>query len=263
MNHENLQQFLPPKLRQAVSGYLWRQNNIGLSSALIFRLEAKGKSSLYLKIDSRIFKHSLFEEKLKLDWLKNRLPVPEVLLFAEDQTNEYLLLSEIFGVDGSDDSLKKDIPRTIEQLSNGLTMIHRLPIEDCPFAARLDYKIEIARERMINGLVDEKDFDEKRQGRTAEDLFEELLASKPLDEDLVFTHGDYCVPNVILENGKLSGFVDWKTAGVADRYQDIALLTRSVLDNFGKEWEESVYKIYGIEPDYKKIHFYRLFDEFF
>ena len=263
MTIENLQKSLPPNLAQAVSGYAWQQNTVGFSSAQIFRLETKNKNSLYLKIDSRHFKNSLSLEKRKLNWLKNRLPVPEVLLFAEDEMNEYLLLSEIFGVDASNDSLKTDLPRLVGELTDGLKMIHKLPIADCPFDARLEYKIELARERMINGLVDEKDFDEERQGRTAEDLFQELIATAPTAEDLVFTHGDYCTPNVILDKGKLSGFVDWSSAGIADKYQDIALLTRSVRYNFGKELEESVFEIYGIEPDWEKILFYLLLDEFF
>ncbi|HSK70852.1 MAG TPA: APH(3') family aminoglycoside O-phosphotransferase [Pyrinomonadaceae bacterium] len=263
MKAEILQPFLPENLAQAVSGYVWRQDNIGFSSARIFHLMAENKKSLYLKVDSRAFSHSLLKEKVKLEWLKNRLPVPEVLLFTADENNEYLLLSEISGLPSSDDSLKTDTPHVIEQLVNGLKMIHSLPIEDCPFKTGLDYKIEFARERMIKGLVEEEDFDDERQGRTAEDLFDELLAVKPTDEDLVFTHGDYCAPNIILKNGKLSGFVDWAIAGIADRYQDIALLTRSVRYNFGEEYEESVFEIYNIKPDWKKIHFYRLLDEFF
>ncbi|HEV8158068.1 MAG TPA: APH(3') family aminoglycoside O-phosphotransferase [Pyrinomonadaceae bacterium] len=260
---KNSQQSLPPNLGNAISGYAWQHIDIGFSSAQVFRLEAENENSLYLKIDSRASKFSLRQEKINLEWLENRLLVSEVLLFAEDETNEYLLLSEIPGVNASDDSLKNDIPRTIEQLASGLKMIHKLSIENCPFDQRLNYKIEIAKERMINGLVEEEDFDEERQGRTAEGLFEELLATVPTDEDLVFTHGDYCVPNVILENGNLSGFVDWESAGVADRYQDIALLTRSVWYNFGEDWEESMFEIYDIEPDWKKIDFYKLLDEFF
>jgi aminoglycoside phosphotransferase len=159
--------------------------------------------------------------------------------------------------------LKQNIPQTIEQLASSLKMIHSLPIQDCPFDARLDYKIELARERLTGGFVDEKDFDNERRGRTAESLFEELLANVPTKEDLVFTHGDYCVPNVIINNGFLSGFVDLGGASIADRFQDIALLTRSVCYNFGKRWEKSVFEIYGVEPDWKKIHFYRLLDEFF
>jgi len=263
MNLGHLQQSLPAHLAQAVSGYNWQQNNIGLSTSQIFRLEAKDKNSLYLKIDSRASQHSLRQEKLKLDWLKNRLPVAEVLLFAEDKTNEYLLLSEISGVDASDDSLKKNISQTVKQLVDGLKKIHNLPLEDCPFDARLACKIEIARERMINGFVEEADFDEERQGRTAADLFEELLATVPTDEDLVFTHGDYCLPNVIFKDGNLSGFFDWASAGVADKYQDIALLTRSVLHNFANNREESIFEIYDSEPDWKKIRFYKLLDEFF
>lgn len=263
MNIETLQKALPAELARAVSGYVWQQNDIGFSSAQVFRLEKENKPSLYLKVDSRASKHSLRQEKLRLDWLENRLPVAEVLLFAEDENNEYLLLSEIPGLPASDDSWKRDAPRTIEQLAAGLKMIHDVPVQNCPFDARLARKIEIARQRMIKGLVEEEDFDEGRQGRTAESLFGELLETKPAGEDLVFTHGDYCVPNIILESGGLSGFVDWESAGVADRYQDIALLTRSVRYNFGSDWEESVFEICGIEPDWKKVHFYRLLDEFF
>jgi len=263
MTIEDLQKFLPLNLAEAVSSYAWQQNNTGFSSAQVYRLEAKNKNSLYLKIDSRHSRHSLSLEKRKLEWLKNRLPVPEVLLFAEDETSKYLLLSEVSGVDANDDSVKTDIPRAIGELANGLKRIHNLPIKDCPFDARLEYKIELARERMINGLVEEDDFDEERRGKTAEDLFQELIATVPTAEDLVFTHGDYCLPNVILENGNLSGFVDWGNAGVADKYQDIALLTRSVFYNFGEDWEESMFEIYGIDPDWKKVRFYQLLDEFF
>ena len=256
-------QSLPPALRQMVSDYRWRQNHIGMTSAKVFHLTAQNKNSLYLKINPQNSGCSLLQEKLRLDWLENRLPVPEALLFAEDENNEYLLLSEIPGLAAIEDSLKNDVPQIIGELVNGLKMIHELPKENCPFSTRLEYKIEAARERMSKGLVEQEDFDDERQGRDGADIFREVLATKPPDEDLVFTHGDYCVPNVIIENGKLSGFVDLAEAGVADRYQDLALLTRSVCRNFGKEFEESVFELYGVEPDWRKINFFRLLDEFF
>jgi aminoglycoside phosphotransferase len=263
MNLAEIQKSLPENLAKAVSGYAWRQIHLGLSPSNVFRLESPNKNSLYLKTSPRTPGFSLLQEKLRLDWLENRISVPEVLLFCETENMDYLLLSEISGTPASEDYSNNDVPRIIEQLVTGLKTIHELPFEDCPFDERLDYKIELVRERMLKGLVDESDFDEERQGRTAEDVFCKLIETKPVDEDLVFSHGDYCVPNVIFENGKLSGFVDWGNAGVADRYQDLALLTRSILYNFDEDLTESVFEIYGIEPDWKKIHFYRLLDEFF
>ncbi len=263
MNFEILQQTLPSNLAELISDYAFQQIHIGFSPSKVFRLEAANKNSLYLKTSPRVPGFSLLQEKRKLEWLGNQLPVPKVLQFAEDENADFLLLSEISGLPASDDSLKKDIPRVIEQLAAGLKTIHSLSTADCPFNARLDFAIELGRERVIKGLVEQENFDEERQGRTPEDIFRELLATKPMNEDLVFTHGDYCFPNVILKDGNLNGFVDWGNAGVADRYQDLALLTRSVRYNFGEDWEENVFEIYGIEPDWKKIYFYRLLDEFF
>jgi aminoglycoside phosphotransferase len=263
MKLAEIQKRLPEIVAESVASYTWRQNCIGMTEAKVFHLTAKNKTSLYLKIEPHRSKFSLFDEKRRLDWLKDRIPVPEALLFAEDEANSYLLLTEIRGVPAIDDSLKTDVPRVVEQLVEGLKMIHALPLETCPFDTQFEDKIEMARERTLKGLVDEADFDDERQGRSSESVFREMIASVPSERDLVFTHGDYCVPNIILNRGRLNGFVDWAEGGAADRYQDLALLSRSVGNNFGNAWQKYVFELYGIEPDHEKIRFYRLLDEFF
>lgn len=263
MNSELIQSQLPETLAEAVSDYCWQRVMTGCSTAQVFRLEGPTGDCLYLKTAPREYARDLWQEKRKLEWLQGRLPVPEVRLFVEDESDEYLLLSGIPGVTASDNSLTNDIPEVIEQLAAGLAMIHNLPVSQCPFDARLPVKIELAREQMGFGPVDESDFDESRMGRTAADLFDELIRTIPDSEDLVFTHGDYCLPNVILRGGKLAGFIDWGRAGVADRYQDIALAARSVGSNFGSRWVPALFEACGIRPDYAKIHFYTLLDEFF
>lgn len=263
MSVADLQNSLPMHLAQMIADCNFQEILVGCSTAKVFRLVSSNQNTFYLKTAPRAPFNSLLPEKFKLEWLKNKLPVPEVLTFAENENTEFLLLSEITGKDVSDEVFKGNERETIRQLANGLKTIHNLPLEDCPFDARLNYKVESARKRLKNGLVDESDFDEIRQGRTCEDLFQELLETKPEKEDLIFTHGDYCLPNVILENGKLSGFVDWGSAGVADKYQDIGLITRSIESNFGAEWTKMFFEIYGIEPNWEKINFYQLLDEFF
>ena len=34
-------------------------------------------------------------------------------------------------------------------------------------------------------------------------------------------HGDYCLPNILLDNWKFSGFIDLDTGGVGDRHVDL------------------------------------------
>lgn len=263
MTIQEIRKSLPESLARELSDYRWREIFVGRSTSKVFRLESSIEDTVYLKISPGDSLPSLREEKKRLQWLDGKLPVPRSLLFAAGETENFHILSEISGVEASSDFFSGRKREIIEQSAIGLKMFHNLSIENCPFDARLDYKIRAAKERMLKGLVDEEDFDDERSGRRAEDLFEELLASRPPEEDLVFTHGDYCLPNIIIENGKLSGFVDLGSAGVADKYQDIALLTRSVAHNFGECWTESVFELYGVEPDWKKIEFYKLLDEFF
>ena len=257
-----LQNSLPQTLSETLSGYVWQQNLTGFSSSQVFHLKSPGGENLYLKTAHRV-DSELAEEKQRLEWLKGKLSVPEVRLFVQTDERDYLLISEIEGAGAHEDLWKENVRRAIELLAKGVRMIHSLPVADCPFDETLEAKIERARRRMELGLADESDFDDERQGRTAEDLFRELIATKPVSEDLVFTHGDYCLPNVLFKDWQISGFVDLGRAGVADRYQDIALLARSVCYNFGEKWTPFVFEALEIEPDWERIEFYKLLDEFF
>ena len=71
-------------------------------------------------------------------------------------------------------------------------------------------------------------------------------------------HGDYCPPNMLLEGGRVTGYVDLGELGAADRWWDIAVGAWSVGWNFGDSLEPLFYESYGITPDPDRIRFYRL-----
>lgn len=236
---------------------------IGDSGAAVFRLTAD-RSVRFLKVTPRAIGIDGVDEVDRLRWLKGKLPVPDVLGYAEDATNAYLLLSALPGADATDKTLHEDKARLTHLLAEGLRTIHALPIADCPFDQRLEREIERAGRRVAAGLVDEADFDEERLGRSASAVFAELLASRPSEEDLVFIHGDYCLPNVMIDEWQISSFIDLGRAGVSDRYHDLAQAVRSVRRNLGAEWVQRFLSEYGIhEPDERKLTFYTLLDEFF
>jgi aminoglycoside phosphotransferase len=254
---------IPENLSKIINACSWRKIAIGQSESNTFLLVGTS-FNLYLKIQSVNAVESLFDEKLHLEWLQGKLPVPEVVYYDKDEKNEYLLITEILGVNASDRSFEKMLPQLMKQLAIGLRAVHEMNIAGCPFNQSLEIKIQEAKSRVENNLVDEDDFDESRQGMKSKDLLYELLTKLPSNEDLVFTHGDYCLPNIIINNGQVSGYIDWGRAGVADRYQDLALAIRSITYNFGNKHIHVFIKEYGLkELDESKVSYYKLMDEFF
>lgn len=71
-------------------------------------------------------------------------------------------------------------------------------------------------------------------------------------------HGDYCLPNVLIDAGEASGFVDLGELGVADRWWDLAVATWSITWNLGPGHETLFLSEYGAELDRDRLEFDRL-----
>ena len=257
---------LPEQLEKLVGGYTRNQVTIGESTAATWRLEQPGHPTLFLKIERNNPRRelTLSREVEVMSWLHGKLPVPEVIYYLENGDTDYLLMSAISGLNAVDIKGKVYNAELVRLLAQGLRMVHSVPVDDCPFDWSLDKSIKMAEYNLKHYLVDEEDFDEQRRGMTAAALMDELHRHRPPDEDLVFTHGDYCLPNIIIDKGRVSGFIDLSKAGISDRYQDIALALRSIEYNLGPGFDRIFLNEYGItEPDLKKMEYYKLLDEFF
>ncbi|MEZ4734929.1 MAG: APH(3') family aminoglycoside O-phosphotransferase [Caldilineaceae bacterium] len=240
--------------------------SIGASGAQVYQLWGEQQPLGFLKIGPRNKFTTLADDVARLHWLADRLPVPQVLAYAEEESYCYLLTSPIPGTDAATlaEQDGMDMTHLVRLLAFGLRQIHTLPPDHCPFDYRLPREIERVRRRMADGLVDAQNFDSQWQGRSATDLFAELLATMPTHTDLAFTHGDYCLPNILLDGNRIGGFVDLGRAGMGDRYRDLALARRSLIRNCGAAWVPLFFQAYGLpQPDEAKLTFYQLLDEFY
>ncbi len=98
------------------------------------------------------------------------------------------------------------------------------------------------------------------QGDNHETRARFALLSKlpPPAEDPVFCHGDYCEPNIIIEGGRLSGFIDLGFAGVMDRYADFGQACYSLVRNGDRDHIDLFFAEYGLpNVDYQKILYYQ------
>ncbi len=156
---------------------------------------------------------------------------------------------------------------TVKLLTDGLCMLQTVDISDCPFDNTLDKKLAAALYNIENDLVDMDIFEESSEFNTPMDLYSRLAVNKP-PEDLYFTHGDYCLPNIFIYGNKITGFIDMGRSGIADKWQDIALCVRSLSYNPRNVTEKEKYinllfECLNIKPDWDKINYYILLDELF
>ncbi|WP_248313026.1 phosphotransferase [Bosea sp. F3-2] len=104
--------------------------------------------------------------------------------------------------------------------------------------------------------MDEESFDDERLGRSAAELFDELLRLRPPREENVVAQGDATFANLLAQNGQFSGFIDCARLGLADRHQDLALIVRDIRHVMGEEWIEPLLRHYGRDADPERLAFY-------
>ncbi|MBB6464208.1 aminoglycoside 3'-phosphotransferase-2 [Aminobacter lissarensis] len=264
--HAHFEIDLPASLCLALAGYDWQQQTIGHSDAGVFKLAAGGKPTLFLKTEVSGDFAELPDEIVRLRWLGSQgIPCPEVIVYETHAGHNWLLMSAVAGRDLV--SQQSEPGEAIAIMAEALRRLHALDIAACPFDHRLGQRIAVAKARADAGEVDEvdeDDFDDERLGQTAQQVFEQLMARRPVSETLVVTHGDASMPNFIADGGRFTGFIDCSRLGVADLHQDLALACWSIQYNLGEEWVAPFLALYGLpEADANKLSYYQLLDEFF
>lgn len=258
-------EFCPIEIQKYLINKKIKENLVGCDSSKVYKVTDNNDLSFYLKIKKKTDNNDLKNEYDKTLWLNNKLSVPKVLHYLLFDNKEFFLMEEVKGQMSCAFIYLESPEKIITLISKELKKIHSIDIQNCPFKENLDIKIRKAKYNVDNNFVDESDFNFENIGKTSIELFHELLTQIPEEEDLVLTHGDYCMPNIIINNNEKVSFIDLGRFGIADRYQDIALILRSIVYNFKTEsYNDLFLSEYGIkEINYKKIKFYNLLDEFF
>ena len=252
---------IPKNIESLIFGKSYTQETIGRSGSTILMFD-----DAVLKIMS--FNPRNDKAVAMLQWLSGKLSVPEVIYYDCDSNRQYLLMSRIFGKMSCDPYYLRCPEILFKCLAEAFDMLWSVDISDCPCDRSLDIQLSEAKSRIENGLVLEG-VDKRFPSAAA--LLTWLENNKP-DSDPVFSHGDFCLPNILLKDEHVSGFVDLDTAGVADRYQDIALCYKSLIRNtdgsfggiiYSDVKSDGLFDELGIDLDRDRLEYYLLLDELF
>lgn len=190
---------IPTELKEMLGDAAWEADEWGESGTHIYRVGQRYLKILPYTVGLYQEQSVLTAEAARLQWLAERLPVPEVHYYGHNEQYEFLLISGLSGIVSCDQTLCDSVPEVVRLLAEGLHMVHRVDISACPFDMRRDKQLELARQYLAQRMIDATQFNVEFQGLSAQEVYELVLQHSSFDEDLVFTHGDYCLPNILLD----------------------------------------------------------------
>ena len=247
-------------------GYRWARDNVGQSGATIYRLYGKPDApELFLKHGKGSVANDVTDEMVRLNWLTAFMPLPTIKHFIRTPDDAWLLTTAIPGKTAF--QVLEEYPDSGENIVDALAVflrrLHAIPVSHCPFNSDYPFRLSLAHARMVNGLVDTDDFDDERHDWSAEQVWDAMHTLLPFPPDPVVTHGDFSLDNLIFADGRVMGCIDVGRVGIADRYQDLAILW-SCLGEFSLSLQQRLFQTYGIsDPDSNKVQFHLMLDEFF
>lgn len=258
----------PKNIKKILGDKQYSLDTTGMSKAQVICFD-----DMVLKIEKQSEESD--KEHQMMAWLADKLPVPHILCLEKENDMSYLLMSKIRGEMSCSTVIMEDPKHLVKILAEGLRMLWNIEIPTCPNNNSIDNKLKLAEMRVLNNLCNIEDAEPDTYGangfESPEKLLQWLKNNKPAEE-LVFSHGDYCLPNIFINDNKINGFIDLGRSGIADKYQDIALCYRSLKHNFDGTYGGKVYDDFNamilfdelkIVPDWDKIKYYILLDELF
>ena len=184
------------------------------SAARVYFLDRDG--GLYLKTAP---KGTLETEAAMTRYFHSKGLAAEVLAY-ESLDADWLLTARISGEDCTDPMYLSDPARLCDTTAQLLRMLHDLDAADCPICRTADY-IATAQANYRGNRYDPSLFPDNWGYHTPEEAWKVVEEnSKYLKSDTLL-HGDYCLPNIMLDHWQFSGFIDLDAGGIGDRHIDL------------------------------------------
>jgi kanamycin kinase len=175
----------------------------------------------------------------------------EVLGYIQEDW-DWLLTRRIPGEDCIYPPYREDERWLCDTLAELLRRLHDTDPTGCPVNRTAEY-VASAQENYRLGNYDQTQFPDNWGYACAEDAWRVVCEAAPILQNNILLHGDYCLPNIILNNKTFSGFIDLGNGGLGDRHIDIFWGIWSLGFNLKTDrWKDRFLDVYGrdkVEPD--------------
>ena len=137
---------------------------------------------------------------------------------------DFLVTLRAEGEDGTHPSHLAQPERLCDLLATTLRTLHETAAPTCPVADHTARYLQAAKENAAAGMFDPSyllNDTLRRAVKSADDAYAIVeREGKQLASDTLL-HGDYCLPNVMLKDWRVSALIDLDHAGIGDRHVDL------------------------------------------
>lgn len=174
------------------------------------------------------------EAELTRYFHQKKLATKVVDFFQEDEQG-YLLTEQVKGEDGTASRYLADPKHLCQVVAQELPLLHEIDPVGCPVYDHTKAYLKKARHGYEQGHFEPKRIGSSINFQTTETAFAEIKKNGHLLETNTLIHGDYCLPNIMLDNWHFTGFIDVDHAGIGDRHVDLFWAMWSLCFNLGTE----------------------------
>ena len=165
-------------------------------------------------------KGTLKQESVMTQYFHSKQLAAEVLAYASYE-QDWLLTRRLSGEDCISQKYLDDPIRLCDTLAELLRRLHDESHDGCPVQDLTAQRLNMAEENYRTGRYDKSMFPDNWGFSTPEEAWNMIDKNGKYLKTDTLLHGDYCLPNILLDNWKFSGFIDVGGSGVGDRHFDI------------------------------------------
>ncbi len=247
---------VPDVIRNIIYGKTYDQDTLG---------ESRSSVLLY---DDIVLKVSPLNDECRrefhmLELLDGHPFVPKVITYVESRKYGYLISERIKGFP----LLRLPVEQSVRLACEGLLSLWNIQVVDhhlCRKKDSLEYIRNNAyhhRECIIQNAA--PDTFGASHFKDPIELYLWLEKHYPDDEAVVFSHGDYFLPNILTDGVSVTGIIDFGQAGLFPKERDIATLIKSIHYNYieKKDYRKMIESQIPLPIKWDIVEYFDLYDE--
>ncbi len=195
---------------------------------------------------------SLQREAVMTEFFHSKGLGAEVLGYLSRE-QDWLLTRRIPGEDCIWPRYLEDPKRLSQRIGELLRSLHEVDPAGCPVQDRTKEYLSAAERGYREKAYAAEHFPDNWGYTTPEAAWRDVETYGPYLKNDTLLHGDYCLPNIMLDDWKFTGFIDMDSGGVGDRHLDLFWGAWSLGFNLKTDaWRGRFLDAYGrdkIEPE--------------